>query len=289
MLGTDRAFDWIAGALAGQGLAWGVIGLAALAGAVGAALWLRRLDPRPGRSLARRLREDGESGVATLEFVLVFPVIMFLSMILLQSALAMVGNSFVHYAAFAATRAAIVQIPADYGDPAEPHNVIVPHEGNQKFDRIRAAAVFALVPVSGRLDTSDYPGEQVRDDIAQMFTNQGRTSPNWVESMVAQRVHYAARNTQVTLLEADADPAGSSVTFNELFEGYEFGPRDAVTVRVEHRLNLSVPYVRGVFADGTHTTDDGRGAYADVFSRYTLTNEGPDPNLPPLPTLPRSP
>ena len=48
---------------------------------------------------------------ATIEFVLVFPIVLFVALLVAQSTLLMGGNIFIHYSAFAATRAAIVQVP----------------------------------------------------------------------------------------------------------------------------------------------------------------------------------
>jgi hypothetical protein len=287
----DRTeFDLWSALLAGPGGGWLVLGLLSLAGLIAGGWLLARLHPRPaGVSLWQHLRQTRESGVATVEFVLVFPIVMFLALLLLQSTLAMVGNAMVNYAAFTATRAAIVWVPHDTVNLFEPRNTIIPAEGNAKFDRIRAAAVFAVVPISGRLDSSDYPADDFRDGIEDLYSQSGRTPPNWVDTMAAQRVHYAAENTQITLLETQV--LGDEVRFDEITGSaqHEFGPRDAISVRVDHRLNLAVPYVRGIFADGEHTTADGPGGYTNVRAQYTLTNEGIDTNLPPLPDLPRSP
>jgi len=283
-------FDFWSALLQGPGAAWLGIALLSLVGLIAGGYLLARLHPRSaGLSLWQHLRQHGESGVATVEFVLVFPIVMFLALLLLQSTLAMVGNAMVNYAAFTATRAAIVWVPHDNVSLFEPRNTIIPEQGHAKFDRIRAAAVFAVVPVSGRLDASDYPADEFRDGIEDLFTQSGRTPPNWVDTMAAQRVHYAAQNTDITLLEAEV--LGDSVEFDQITGSspYEVGPRDAISVRVDHRLNLAVPYVRGIFADGEHTTADGPGGYTDVRAQYTLTNEGIDTNLPPLPDLPRSP
>ena len=57
--------------------------------------------PRLCRALA------AEGGTATLEFCMVIPIVLFLILLLVQSTLLMVGNQFVHYAAFAATRSAV--------------------------------------------------------------------------------------------------------------------------------------------------------------------------------------
>jgi hypothetical protein len=70
--------------------------------------------------------------------------------------------------------------------------------------------------------------------------------------------------------------------FNDLPEGgpYTFGPKDPISVRVEHKLALDVPVAKLVFADAG-------GDWVLVTARYTLTNEGVPTDLPPAPTIPR--
>jgi hypothetical protein len=55
---------------------------------------------------------DGESGQSMVEFVIVFPVLFFLFLVILQTALLLNARHMVHYAAFYAARAAIVWQPA---------------------------------------------------------------------------------------------------------------------------------------------------------------------------------
>lgn len=241
--------------------------------------------PAPGwrRALA------GESGTATIEFCMVFPIVLFLSLILVQSTLLMVGNQFVHYAAFAATRSAIVYIPVDYsGEGGEAHNSIIPEEGSPKYDRVRAAAYLAVMPVCGKLEESNESlrTNELVDGLNEHFAGYGQDPPRWVDTLAAARLRYAAENTDVQILYSDIlNDDVDLVDVASVGQGYNFGPRETITVRVEHRLNLSVPYVRGIFADGEHA--DGRGKYAVVAAHYTLTNEGVDPNLPEQPPIER--
>ncbi len=229
----------------------------------------------------------GESGTATVEFCMVLPIVLFLCLVLVQSTLLMVGNQFVNYAAFAAARSAIVYIPQDYPGEGEPRNTIVPEEGKPKFDAIRAAAYLAVAPVCGKREDG---AEALRTDdyvagLGDYFSSYGRDAPRWVETLAAARLRYAAANTDVQVMYTLVT-RGEVEQFDTATEdGYTFGPHEAVTVRIEHRLNLSVPYVRGLFADGEH--GDGRGGYALVTAQYTLTNEGIDPDLPAPPELER--
>ena len=239
------------------------------------------------RPIVLRLRRAlrAESGVATVEFCMVLPILMFLILLLVQSTLLMVGNQYVHYAAFAATRSAIVYIPQDYSLNGEPCNEIIPEEGFPKFDAIRASAYLAVAPVCGRLEDSseELRAEQYADGLRDYFTHYGRDVPRWVDTLAADRLRYAAENTEVTILLTDV--VDDSVEFDDTaLLTHTFGPREPITVLVEHKLNLSVPYVRALFADGDL---DGGGRYALVTAQYTLTNEGVNPYLPDRPEIPR--
>lgn len=223
-----------------------------------------------------------QRGTATMEFVLVFPIVLGLVLVLIQTTLVMVGHQFVHYAAFAATRSAITTIPADRPTwSMEARNRITLQRGAGKFDRIHSAAVFALMPISGELDEGAAQ-PALEAGLTSYFERDGVSVPAWVSRKAAARWRYADRHTEIALLETEM--AGDGVSFRPLRGTQMFGPIDPVTVRVAHRLNLSVPYARAIFADGAH---ENGGAYANVAAQYTLTNAGIDPTLPPEPVLPR--
>ncbi len=228
-----------------------------------------------------------EGGTATVEFCMVFPIVLFLILILVQATLLMVGNQFVHYAAFAATRSAIVYIPADMTDQGGAgRNSMSLTKGTPKYDAIRASAYLAVMPVCGRLDDSNEPlrTDEFVDGLRDHFTSYGQVSPRWVDTLAADRLRYAADNTEIQIMRTVV--TNNDVVFEEVLSGDDaFGPREAITVRIEHKLNLSVPYVRGIFADDDHP--NGRGKYALVTAHYTLTNEGVDPDLPDRPQVDR--
>ena len=82
----------------------------------------------------------------------------------------MVGNVFVHYAAFSATRAAIVQIPQDAG-PLEPRNTVTVQEDSRKLYAIGAAAAYALVPVSGPLEQPEGSADAFVRGLESVFSS----------------------------------------------------------------------------------------------------------------------
>lgn len=241
---------------------------------------------RPTRRWLMPLRD--QNGTATIEFALVFPIILFLGLTLAQVTLLMVGNYFVHYAAFAAARSAIVVVPVDYEIGGEPRNVIDSDPRSGKLRVIHEAAALALVPVAGQLDSADIDVSPFVEGLAGHFASYGQSEPNWVDRLAANRLRYAFMNTQVMLNEPLV--FGDEVEFVPLIGVHEFGPRDPITVHVEHQLHLSVPFARVFFADGpVYVAGGAQSAYALVEARATLTNQGIDSSLPPAPELPREP
>lgn len=239
------------------------------------ALWrLRR--PVPGSS--------GETGTATIEFVLVFPILLFLVLLLLQSTLVLAANFVVQQAAYAAARSAVVQVPRDLA--AEPRNYIRMEGGSAKYDTIREAAWLAVMPVCGRDNAGPIEGGQIADGVESHLRAYGVAPPAWVDNFVAARARYAGNHTEVRLRYQSQTPDGL-IDFPLVDGSWEYGPQDPIMVEVVHDLNLAVPYVRGLFADGSHTTADGRGAYARVRASSTLSNQGVDDQLPEPPTIPR--
>jgi len=227
-----------------------------------------------------------EIAAATIEFVLVMPIVLFLILVLIQTALLMAGQLYVHYAAFAATRAAIVQITRDLPDNGEPANWIDPMAGSVKFDAIRHAAWLGVMPVSGRDDTDEIDASEFADALREHFESLGQTAPRWVDTLVADRLGYAAEFTEIELF--GVRNVSDTVVYDPVNVGpYRLGAKDAVAVRLVHRFNLSVPYVRGIFADDYHETKFGRSAYTEVAALYVLNLEGVSADLPDEPSLPR--
>jgi len=229
-----------------------------------------------------RRRLHSESGTATVEFLLVFVVALWVCLILLQTVLMFTGNLFVHYAAFAATRSAIVQVPANRDESAaaagEGTGMTLASDG-AAFDAAWRAAAYAMMPVSGKLSSGRGEPVAFRAGLDSFFSAYQQPSPPWVGRLAGQRLTYALRRTTVQ--------QRATTGFSGSRSGEPFGPRDPLTLEVSHRLHLSIPYASALFSDGKHGTLGGTTAYADVSATCTMTIEGTDRSLPPLPEIER--
>ena len=235
------------------------------------------------RTALQRLRGDG--GVATVEFVLVFPVALLTVLVLLQTTLMMAGNVFIHYAAFAAARAAIVQAPTGkVGGGGE----LKQGGDDERWEKVERSGAFAMAPVSGKV-SAGAEGERLASGLKAMYGDLGADVPGWVDSLAGQRLNYALEHTDATLYYTRVRRGG--VRLVEVGNGgtIYYNPKAPVTVGVAHRLHLSIPYASVLFRDGTHPTAGGDTHYARLFATSTLTLEGYDRNLPEEPPVERDP
>gem|GEM_PF-5557002 len=291
------------GIVSGEGSAWLILVVGAMSVLIVGVVMarLKRLDTTTAcdDSKAHRLFvctspgafRGREEGTATVEFALCFPILLFFVLLTLQSALVLAAHTVVQRSAASAVRAAIVQIPRDL--PNEPRNIV----GQEKLEAIYDAAWLSTMPVSGRddsvtsnnpyLSNEDLDGADLVEAVGE-YTRQaggaGGAEPAWVQNFVEQRAYYAINHTQIRLQQAN--DGGDEVDFQDLAIGDLVSPRRAVAVLVTHELNLSVPFVRPIFASGVHETADGPGAYTNVWARATKVNQGADTRLPPPPPVP---
>ena len=244
-------------------------------------------DRSRGRGAARRGRAvpwrvwaalQAEGGTATVEFVLVFGPALLICLLLLQTVLLFSANCFVNYAAYAAVRSAIVQVPS--GEIGGGGRLAV---GDAAFDAAQRAAAYALAPVSGPGSTATGTRSGLADGLHRLYDHYEATAPNWVDRLAAARLAYAQQHTQLVLMDtaggANQTAGLSRAGGDEIF----YGPKDPVSLGVSHRLHLSVPFASRLFADGQHETAAGTTGYAEVFATATMTLEGYDRNLPPPP------
>jgi hypothetical protein len=249
---------------------------------VGALLWLvaARLaarirtwlsdSPRPDETLL-----EGEGGLLAVEYVLLLPTMMMLLLLILQTALMIHAKFVVNYAAFCAVRSAIVWIPAE--KDSEGVNHIDNHDpsSSEKMKIIRRAAALAVTPISPRFtaslaeSTGNQPGSDVDGDAEaaaerlQEFFPTDPSRPEVVTSFISRWAYaFDEENTTVEVLEHQDD-------------GGNFGDHDPVTVRVNHRFYLWVPFASRVLGPLTGGQfSGGDGYYTSLSEQYTLFNEG---------------
>ncbi len=195
-----------------------------------------------------------------IEFALALPIVLMISLVMVQSSLLMGGNICVHYSAYCAARSAIVQIPDD-GSVVEPPNVL----GSGKGRQIYAAAVWAVMPIScGSQQIDEADADTLIDGLERFFDNYDTPTPWWVDSYIARKLQYALDHTEVEV----SPPAR---------RGY-YAPDEDIRVQVRHTFYLSVPYAGKLFAtfdDDGRELDFGAGEYGIVIrAACTLTNEG---------------
>jgi len=221
---------------------------------------------RPYRTAGR-----GEQGVAIIEFALAIPFLLMLGLLMAQASLLMVGNVCVHYAAFCATRTAIVAIPQDYG-AAEPRNLILDsQDATSKKYRVTLSATTALLPVScGSEDViaAGTGGDVYVNGVERFLSIQDIKQPAWVDQRLSRKMAYAAGHTEVTV-----DPP---VPRNDDKNGF-FQENEDVHVTVRHTFYLSVPTAARIFAlaPGGVELGFGENEYGtDITASYALPNEG---------------
>jgi hypothetical protein len=125
--------------------------LAALAICILLAYFLVRLSR--GRLQLARLRQlhrDEGGGVQSLSFVLTLPIFIMVMMLIVQISQLMIGIMVVHYAAFAAVRAAIVWIPADLSSAGEPANCISRYIPDPEAENVFPILPHPWIPYPGR-------------------------------------------------------------------------------------------------------------------------------------------
>lgn len=201
---------------------------------------LASADRPPTRSL-RRLASD-ETANATLDFTLVFPIFVMVILVLAQLSLLINARLVVGYAAFAACRSAVVWLEEGEAVAAE---------------RAEKAAEVGCLPIS---PANKVPGI------------------GWVHALPVAPLYVHDLGSGVDFVRRVVR-GGSKLAYSKLATDAEIhlpsgqlGAHDPVTVEVEHRFYLSVPYGDRLFRD------TGSGPFGLPFrtirARFTLTNEG---------------
>ena len=263
----------------------------------------------------KRLHSDEAGAVQSLSFVLTLPIFMMIMMLVVQVSQLMIATVVVHYAAFAATRAAIVWIPADMGTPEEGHNRISsftpdatatipgPGEtyailpGSPKFDRIRMAAVMACMSISPSRDTGETVPGNLQDELTSMQTAYVALAPQSAANpKINERLHnklaYSSANTRVdvTFLHKEREPPIATWDIpHDRGEFYynEVGWQDPIQVAVTHDLCLlpgpgrllATPVRQGNDSVAEGIQRSGRYYVRSITASAILGNEGEKPRL----------
>ncbi len=232
----------------------GVVCVMLLAGLVA---WLLR------HGLRRRMH--AQAGTAIIEFALLLPIILFIALVLIQSSLLMGGFISVNYASYAATRSAIVMVPAN--TLPEPRNMVQDTIGvgaSAKVNRVWLASLWPLLPTGdGGYAETGTGAETLTDGLDALLGAYGRQLPNWARDRLQRKLAYVQDHTQVQL----APPVNGDI----------YGDNEDIRVEVRHDLFMSIPYAGRFFAaiDSSRGVHLGNGKYAvKITVNSRLPNEG---------------
>lgn len=202
---------------------------------------IRLSGARLDLSRLKKVHSCEQGGVQSLSFVLTLPLFIMIVMFIVQVAQLMFGLMTIHYAAYAAARAAIVWTPAHI-EPSEQYaeeyeNVLYPptaeevpitmsfdngfvveptsdaeYETSYKLNKMFAAAVMGIAPICPSRAVV-YPisydqagiSEQVIHDYYQTLDPQSYNTNSRVADRVSNKFNYAWQNTELTLSFVDKD------------------------------------------------------------------------------------
>lgn len=218
--------------------------------------------------LVRGRRALGESGQAMTEVAVTFPILLITTLGLMQLALLYQAKNVVTYAAFAATRAAVVWIPAE-ADGEGVHQLNV--DGGDKMDKIHQAAWMACIPISPRasviLASVPFLGDLVGSIAGGLSSAlSGLGVAGEVVANLVERAPYSMFATEVTIYKA------SDAGFEEVSGTASWDwPNEAdVAVQVDHRYYLPIPVVNRIFGGTWSLIDLGPIFSLDVPGRFSM-------------------
>ena len=233
-----------------------------------------------------QLKED-EDGQAMTEFILTFPLLLFITLCIMQLSLIYTARLVVNYSAFSAARAAVVFIPMTFEDEMAGHINIKKDEGKRtKLEKIRDAARLTCMPVSAAgsvvlqnfrvtvMGYDYYPlktagsiiGEAL-SMVSDLFSAVGGIFGsddfgNYVASAI-NRYTYSYFFTNVELLDDE---------FNVITDGKTYG-REVITVRVNHAFYCGIPIANAFLGEkwGWNLFDElGLTEFSDLFGGLSL-------------------
>jgi len=158
----------------------------------------------------KKLRKD-ENGQAMVEFVVVFPVVFLLCLVIMQAFLLLSARQVVNYAAYCAARSAIVFFP-DSGNA----------EAKKKAERAAIIACWSISPMKGFGSTEKFI-KPIEDMV------EGATGINFD---LARRYNMARSNVSVNLKPAKLNAKT---------------PHQDVTAEVTYHYVMGIPIVNRIF------------------------------------------
>ena len=217
------------------------------------------------KSASERFREEGAASV--LEFTLVFPIFLMIILIIWQLLLLINATQVVSYAAFSAARSAIVVIPMSLGN--EGQNQFLGGDSSQKQATIKEAASIACTPISPPI--TEWAKESGIFGAATAIG--GVTGEVGDAALLAILVNQAGLNGTRALQKAIYASQFTDVTVTGPTRNGAFTENAPITVTVNYKFYLNVPYANRIFSDGVFAAFRG-GHQKTLTARYTLPNEG---------------
>jgi hypothetical protein len=192
-------------------------------------LTVRLNQARPQWRRVVRLHADEGGGAQTLSFVLTLPIFIMVMMLIVQVSQLMIGTIVVHYAAFAAARAAVVWIPAnlgytpswttgvattaenyigeisdsdDYSEPRDGHKTyyFTPPD-DLRWKKIKLAAVLACMPICPSRDNAATSGggDQISSALQAVYAAMApdTTSNDRIPRRLINKYAYSLEHTKI--------------------------------------------------------------------------------------------
>ena len=274
-----------------------VVGTLALGLAAALVLRMRLARGRP------RFFHADQDGTAAVEMALLFPFALMIFLIITQAALLFNANMVVHYAAFAAARVATVVVPMEINE--ELSNLVydpdlASNPTSEKLERIRRAAVLALVPVSASLkvsaDSLDQAAAVVHAQTQSAFSGLGAADRPWFRRIESQ-YQYANAYTKIELAKPEHWRSGNrdeGCSYRQYRRGdwalsgwnytaycpfypdrMDYGYWEDLVVRTTYAFLLEVPYASRFLGEAVTLPDRSDKSYAATIRvMVTLSNEG---------------
>lgn len=271
---------------------------AVVAGALALRLW--QAGFREGAAPTREPLTACERGTSVVEFTLVFPIMIQLLLLLVQFALLCNARLVIGQAAFNAARSAVVWLPAELDDRG--HSVT----NQERQVRIRRAAVMAVMPVAKRAELGTIASLQMESLRRSLLSAEppnwtdGRRSLNGLQEAAVVGIYvfsrsggdeYESPRVPVATRSGDDQLLARWKRYELAFRRYLFADwrtevsvdgvllpsgdrevltqrtdREPVTVKVRHRLELTVPWARVLLAGSEWRSQ--YGFWSNVFGGF---------------------